>query len=235
MRDELWWIYGVAAAPGPRLGRVELIEQDGLVALASPVPASEFSGAALERRLDDLETLGRLARAHASVLDGALAVGDVIPLRMCTLYGTQEAVRRMLRDERERLLSALERIAGAFEVGVKAFASPSRPDESPPPASGAEYLAARLAQRRRAATSEASVERAAADLHTRLAEHADGAVLLPPQDRRLTGRETEMVLNGAYLVGRDAARDFQRLAEAEELETEVTGPWPPYHFAEVRP
>jgi hypothetical protein len=238
MPDELWWIYGVTAAPGPVELDVERIEQDGLVALARPVPAAEFSGAALERRLNDLETLAAMARAHEAVLDGALVAGDVIPLRMCTLYETREAVGRMLHAERERLLNALKHIQGAFELGVKVFAPPSRRDEQARPASGTEYLTARLTQRDEAALSEAAVLRTAAELHARLTEHADDAVLLRPQDRRLNRRESEMVLNGAYLVRRDAAPEFQRLVSSQagggELEIELTGPWPPYHFAEVR-
>jgi hypothetical protein len=242
MADELFWIYGVTAAPAPTGmrgvddRRVEPIEQDGLSALASRVPADAFSGAALVRRLDDLETIERMARAHEAVLDRTLAAGDVIPLRMCTLYGTADTVRGMLRSERERLLAALKRIEGAVELGVKAFALPPRPDAGARPASGVEYLALRLTQRKQAADSEASVERSAAQLHARLADHADGAVLLRPQDRRLSGRDARMVLNGAYLVPRAAAADFQQLLEADDsgqLELELTGPWPPYHFAEV--
>lgn len=239
MPDVLWWVYGVTAAPGPTdLAGVELIERAGLVALATPVAADEFSGAALERRLNDLETLERMARAHEDVLDRALASHEVVPLRMCTLYVTQDAVREMLLIQRERLLDALKRVEGAFELGVKAFASPSRPDEGARPASGAEYLARRLAERKDAADSDASLQRAAAELHARLSDQADGAMLLRPQDRRLSGREARMVLNGAYLVRRGAASDFQRLVESHagaELELELTGPWPPYHFAEVHP
>jgi hypothetical protein len=244
MADPLWWTYGVVAVPAslpPELRglegeRVELVEAGAVAALASPVGAAEYSGPALERRLDDLETLEPMARAHDDVLEHAL-VGDVIPLRMCTLYETQDALRDMLVAEQARLLSALHRIRGAVELGVKGFVVPAPRAESARPSSGTEYLAQRLAQRKRETAGEASLERSAAALHAQLSDHAAAAVLLRPQDRRLSGRDEEMLLNGAYLVRRRDASDFARLVEslgrAGELALEVTGPWPPYHFAEA--
>src|SRR4051794_16773093 len=124
MPEPLWWAYGVIAAPAsisPELRGidgypVELIQQGSLATLASPVPAGEFSSPALEERLNDLDTLGTLARSHEQVLESALADGDVLPFRMCTLYATQDALRAMLVAERERLESALQRIQGAIEL-----------------------------------------------------------------------------------------------------------------------
>jgi hypothetical protein len=245
MDESLWWTYGVVRMPasvppdlrGLEGHRVELVQQDSLAALTSAVPAAEFSGPALERRLNDLETIGPMARAHELVLERALAEGDVIPFPMCTLYVTKDALRDMLLEELERLVRALDRIHGAVELGVKAFAAASSASEQPRPASGTEYLKARLAERSQAAVSEASLERSAAELHARLTDHSAGARLLRPQDRRLSGREQEMLLNGAYLVQRADVDAFAQLVEAHagrgELMLDITGPWPPYHFAEA--
>jgi len=62
-------------------------------------------------------------------------------------------------------------------------------------------------------------------------------VLGRPHDRRLTGREGEMVFNASYLVAREDAGTFAALVHALDEEharagrsVELTGPWPPYHF-----
>src|SRR4051795_6516097 len=167
MPEPLWWVYGVIAAPaslpaelrGVEGHRVQLVQQDSLAALTSPVPADEFSGAALERRLNDLDTIGAMARGHEQVLDGVLAERDVVPLKLCTFYLTQDALRDMLVAERDRLLNALQRVRGAVELGVKVFAPPPRAAESERPASGTQYLAARLAQRRQQRGGEARRDR----------------------------------------------------------------------------
>jgi len=59
-----------------------------------------------------------------------------------------------------------------------------------------------------------------------------------PQDAVLSGRTEQMLLNGAYLVGRtDQARFLELVGEIADnsstkgLSVEVSGPWPPYNFS----
>jgi hypothetical protein len=244
MTESLLWAYGVVpCSPAPPLrvegleGRpVEPIANAGLAVLASAVPSDRFSRDELERSLEDLETLGRIARAHDRVLESALEDGDVVPFRIGTLYETPEAMCDMLAAEAHRLGMMLARVHDKAEWGVKAFVEP-RAAAAPPdrPSSGIEYLARRRAQRERAEASSEAVETAAAEVHARLAQSASAAVLGRPQERRLSGRDAEMVLNGAYLVPRGEAGDFAALVDAlgrrhEGLTLELTGPWPPYHF-----
>jgi hypothetical protein len=242
------WVYGVvpeAATPPRRAGvdgaRVEAIAEGGLAALVSAVPATRYRPEALTSRLEDLDELERLGRAHDAVLEDALADGDVLPLRLCTLYESPASLRTMLAREAGALGEALDRISGRAEWGVKAFLKPSATagDRSAEPASGAEYLARRREQREIAVAARDAVDRSVAGIHARLADRASAAVLSRPQDRRLTGREEEMVLNGAYLVPRDDAAAFAAVVDelrghhaAEGIELELTGPWPAYHFTE---
>jgi len=78
-------------------------------------------------------------------------------------------------------------------------------------------------------------QEAAPQLHERLLAAADDGVLLAPQRPEVSGREEEMVLNGAYLVA-DRSRFEHALAglarerREEGVELELTGPWPPYNF-----
>jgi hypothetical protein len=246
MADGLVWAYGVVPGAQPPPGAaglegrpVESIPGDGLAVLASALPASGYTAQALQERLEDLDTLAGLARAHDAVLERAHAEGDVLPFRMCTIYASPDAVRAMLTAEGRRLASRLARLHGMAEWGVKAFAAPPAPASAQPrPASGAEYLAARRAARERTEADRDALSRAVADVHARLAERAAGAVLSRPHDRRLSGRREEMLLNGAYLVPRAEEEGFAafvsglaREPEADGLTLELTGPWPPYHFA----
>jgi Gas vesicle synthesis protein GvpL/GvpF len=242
---EFLWVYGIVPGRHPGVdvagleGRpVEPIRHGELAALTSRVPADTYTDEALRRRLEDMDTVETMARAHDAVLDAALRAGDVLPLRMCTLYATPAAVGEMLAAEADHFAATLARLAGKAEWGVKAFLKP--PGELAPagrPASGTEYLARRRAQREQAAASSEAVEAAAAEVHARLADAARAAVMARLQDRRLTGRAEEMVLNGAYLVDHDGAERFAAGVEAlkadyaeQGLELELTGPWPAYNF-----
>jgi hypothetical protein len=170
------------------------------------------------------------------VLDAALAARAVVPFPLCTIYGSRDAVERMLADEGGRLSRTLAALRDKAEWGVKAFASAPRADAQPAASSGTEYLARRRAQRAQEAASDSELDDAAARIHAELAAVAAAAVIARPQDRRLTGRDAEMVLNGAYLLGRDAADGFASLVAGlqtrhERLQLELTGPWPAFHFA----
>jgi hypothetical protein len=241
MAETLLWAYGVVPAaagvpdvPGVAGRPVERIAHGGLAALVTAVPAERFTGAALQQRLEDLDELEALARGHEAVLEGALRAGDLVPFRMCTIYRSPDTVRHMLATEGERMERALARLRGKAEWGVKAFARPeaaSAPAERP--ASGTEYLRRRSAERRQADEAGDALAATVAGVHARLAEGACAAVLAPPQDRRLSGRDAEMVLNASYLVERERAGDFAGLVDAlgrDGVALELTGPWPAYHF-----
>src|SRR3954468_19606007 len=117
---EAFWAYGVVAAtwsPAASLrgvdgSRVEAIRHARVAVLASAVPAGTVCPEALERRLNDLETLAALARAHDRVLQAALPTTDVVPFRICTLFASRAGVVQMVHEQAEHFESALARLHG---------------------------------------------------------------------------------------------------------------------------
>ena len=225
------YVFGVV-----RQGTTELpvVAEGGLAAVVREVPLSEYGEAALRENLNDIEWLEDAARRHESVLDGLLRATTVIPLRLCTIYRSAEAVRDMLAAERAELVEALDRLEGRTEWGVKAFRAAAVAEAEVGSVSGGAYMELR---RQEAAGRRRASERADAEVSeafARLAELAAEALANPLQARELSGRSEEMVLNGVFLVD-DAHADAFRAAvhaldAASELSFELTGPWPPYNF-----
>jgi len=255
--ERAWWAYAVlwaadAGASLPRLegvepkSRVEVVREGELAALVSQVPLDEYGDGPLRRRLEDIGWLERTARVHESVIEGALSVASLLPLRLCTIYRGREALRELMSGRREALTAALARIDGCQEWGVKGFATG---DGAPASAGsdlgcserpGARYLALRRREREAAAQTRESRAAGVREIHDRLSALSRAAVANPPQRRELHGRPQAMVLNGAYLVPRQGDAAFSRaVAElAREhrgagIELELTGPWPPYNFVAV--
>jgi hypothetical protein len=241
---DAYWVYGVldgaAHAPdGPGVDPahgVELIRDDGLAALVSRVGLDRFGEQALRESLEDLERLEALARAHERVLDDALRAGPVLPFRICTIYDNGAHVRELLEHEHETLSAALTRLRGKSEWGVKAYApAPADRSDAAPPASGADYLMRKVAQRDETKYARERLGAVIATVHERLRATSEGAALSPAHDRRLTGRAGEMVLNAAYLVADDDVPVFAslvaELAASYGVALELTGPWPAYHFS----
>jgi gas vesicle protein GvpL/GvpF len=249
--DPLLWVYGVVpagveaptAANGVDSQPVRLHRRAGLAALVSDVPRHRFDEQALSTQLEDMERLEALARAHEAVLQTAMAAGAVVPFRLCTIYASPQRLDAMLEREALTLTAALDRLQGMQEWGVKAFlrapTAVSAADDPPAPATGTEYLSRKRERRDADDAGREASEGIVAGIHARLAERATAAALSRPQDRRLSGRDAEMVLNAAYLVPADEAEAFGRVVETlarrhetDGVELELTGPWPPHHFVE---
>jgi hypothetical protein len=226
---------------------VTLIGGDDVAAIASSVPLREFGEAEIERHLRDPAWLEQKVRAHDRVLEAALAQGTVLPFRFGTIYRSEDHVRKLLAD-RPELVQTLSRLDGTVELGVKAFldrgairarllAERGLDEESP--SSGRAYMQRRQLDRRLDDEIQNLVVDWAHDSHVRLlAAAADGRMNPLPQPE-LTGDEREIILNGAYLVPRDETERFQGALAAlegsytDQLAYQLTGPWPPYNFAEA--
>jgi hypothetical protein len=83
----------------------------------------------------------------------------------------------------------------------------------------------------------ARVQEATTQIHESLRALASEGVLVPLQRPEASGRRTEMVLNGAYLVEDAAQERFREQVDALQaqfaplgLVLELTGPWPAYNF-----
>ena len=246
MADAVVYLYAVsdADAPDPDVSAgvdgapVRRVVAGRLAAVVSAVDAVRFSEEALQRSLEDLQWLEATARAHHAVVAAAAQGGPVAPVRLATVYLDDDRVRGLLTEKEAAFASALDRVRGRVEWGVKGFAAPSAASAEPEPAPGAgpgaSYLAKRLAQRNSAARGQEAALAAAEAVHRELAGAALAERRYPPQDPRLTGRQEEMVLNAAYLVPADGAAALRDVVEAHAegaVRLELTGPWAPYSFA----
>ena len=230
----------LSGASGLRGEPLRVLEHRGLVAVLSSVDLDEFGEDALHRHLEDLAWLEEVARAHDAVVQAVAEAGAVAPMRLATIFQSDEGVRARLDELHEPLTAALDRVEGRREWSVKAFA-PDRPAAAAEPAStepgsGAAYLRRKKAQTMERHSAEEQAMSTADAVHDTLATQCVASRRLRPQDPRLTGHEGTMTLNGAYLVEEDEASRFTaaaaRLAEENpDARIEVHGPWPPYSFA----
>ena len=246
-------MYAVTRDPPPRLpattgvggGLPRTIAQAGLVAVVSSVDLHEYGEQPLRQRLEDLAWLEETARAHHAVIEAVAQLGPVAPVRLATVYRDDARVEAMLAERRTELLAALDRIRGRVEFGVKAYAELAEPSERTTAAAagntsrpGTSYLMRRRADLSARDQDWQAAVNSAEQVHAALGRLADAARLHPPHHPRLSGRTEPMVLNGAYLVEVERADGF--LTAVRDLagrhpgiQVEVTGPWPPYSFAEV--
>ncbi|MGN9776007.1 GvpL/GvpF family gas vesicle protein [Micromonospora sp. H33] len=220
---------------------VRAVRAAGLAAVVSAAPLSEYGEEPLRRNLEDLAWLERAARTHHAVVAALARTGPVVPARLATVHHDDERVAALLTARRDELAAVLDRLTGREEWGVKGYLVPgAAPVAATAPESGgagAAYLRRRRAQLTAREEGQRVAGAAAAAVHDALAGHAVAARRHPPQDRRLSGAPTPMVLNGAYLVDTADLPGFTALVgelgeRHPELRLELTGPWPAYSFVD---
>jgi hypothetical protein len=246
------WVYAVAddAAPpftsgpiGVGGGAARPLRAAGLMAIVGSVAQSEFGETALRQNLEDLDWLERTARAHHEVIETVAKERSVVPMRLATVYSSEEAAGDMLRERAADLRQALTRLTGRSEWGVKAYVV--MPDDSaagqraethdPAPGPGAAYLMRRRAQLAARQDARQEAVASAQAVHAELGQLSASARVYPPQSPEIAGHPGVMVLNAAYLVAEDRAEEFgaavtELAARHGALQLTLTGPWPAYSF-----
>jgi len=209
--------------PGVGGGKVSLLAQDGLAASFSRLRPGEA-----------VPTLPRV-QAYARVIEALHTRCTVLPLRFgCELSSRAELVE-LLRAHRAEFQSALDKVEGCVELGVRALLGRRRGRASGDVgralrlSPGRAYLAGRKAryteQDQKRSRSVAAARRIEKAFHRLFVT----CLTEPPR----AGCEQLLTLH--FLVRRhDQERfcqAFRRLEESTPEKLLLTGPWPPYNFA----
>jgi hypothetical protein len=213
--------------------------------IAADAPAAVYGEDALPANLRSLEWVSEVAVAHEAVVEhfARRRNATVVPMKLLTLFTSEERARAELRRRRRAIAAAVRRIAGCEEWGVRIFPEPAREGKardrrrpaSPDSMSGTAFLAARKAARESGQAVRAGAVAAAAEAYDELSACARASRQRP---RTAEPGANPPLLDAAFLVvGRSSAtfkatarRQAKACAEAGARMT-LSGPWPAYNFA----
>lgn len=208
-----------------------------------------FSQDAIDSRAGDLEWLGAIGYRHQAVVAELMKVTAIVPLRAFTLFSSEDAVRAYLLEHGPALDAALQRLDGKQEWTLRVEFDPARWSEA---------LVSRVAALRdltndiaTAAPGKAFLLRKKLDDERKRASHAAEQSVVEEIEQAVldklaceTVAETRERRDGAFpqinvLVNRDEEATLQELQqtlasryEPEGVTLALTGPWPPYTFAQ---
>lgn len=227
--------------PGIDGAAVTPVPVGGFAALTSELSAEDYGPDMWRAHAEDPRWLEHVASQHHAVLQAVAEQTDVLPLRLPGIHHDVAALQRVLTEQQATLERALGRVRGHVELGAKVYLMDqgAAAQDQPRPTSGRDYLARRSAEATSREESRLRRQKTVLDAHEAMAHASTHAAVNPPQDAALSGRKEPMLLNAAYLVPREAFDDFVALAEQvhdtlaqDGMTLEVTGPWPPYNFAD---
>ena len=128
-----------ASVPGAGAPRLLAIDRD-VWAVVADAPLDRFAAEVLQQELQDVEAISRHALAHAAVIEFFFRRAAVIPLKLFTLFSSDETAREHVRGR----LPALKRMFGALrgleEWGVRIFAGEAEAESARTVDSGRDYL-----------------------------------------------------------------------------------------------
>lgn len=216
---------------------------DGYHVVVATVPLSVYSAEAIEEKLRDLDWVGAAASAHEVVVERAAESGTVVPMKLFTIFSSDERALEHVRKMKRSLDAVVARIAGCEEWGLRILFDEGRAAKAKAqkaaaqpktPVSGTGFLLRKKAheESRRRLTSEAKHE--VDDLYVRLEKTTKSAVRRPPPNRELAG---QVLLDAVFLVPDQRVEKFKSTvsASAKQLAKDgyhvtLTGPWPAYSF-----
>jgi hypothetical protein len=231
------------AAGLPRTGRPRLLEITGGVwAVAAGVPLAIYGEDQLRDRLTDLDWVSTCAVAHEQLVGAMLEAGVVIPMKLFTLYKSDDRAVADLAGRAKDLVGAAKRLAGCEEWGLRVQVDAARALTSARPkvrtavASGTAFLQQKQARQQEAREAQAEGRRQIEELFTSLTKLARAARRHAPKSDELA---RVAVLDAAFLVPvarrkrfRDVVSRTSRALARAPFDIALTGPWAPYNFIE---
>lgn len=231
---------GSATLPGAGSPRALHVVDDLWLVVAS-APLATYGADSIEPRLKDLDWVSRCAIAHEAVVERAARAGPVVPMKLFTLFSSDERARAHVARSRKKLERLLGYVAGREEWGIRVSLDERRAvgrrtagARRAPAPSGTGFLLRRKAERDAARLAVEDAVREGEEIFSQLAGRAVDARRRTPV--RGDGG-TRVVLDAAFLVPAREARRFRatatRLAKQhgrDGLDLTLTGPWPPYNF-----
>ena len=255
MKHKGTYVYGViAAARRPRLtrtpaglpgaGPVRLLDvAAGLFLAVGDLPLDRYNAQAIERGLQDLNWVSRVAVAHEAVVESFITSTAILPMKLFTIFTTDERALDHVQAQRARISALVTRVANRQEWGIRVvldrtLAAAARPKKKPVRSgTGASYLAQKKAQRDAASELASRARDTVAGLFDRLEAKADDAKRRAASELPVQGGP--LLLDAAFLVPRARATAFKALAARESrvlarqgYGLTVSGPWPPYTFVQ---
>ena len=230
---------GLRGLPGAEPSRLlDAGEQLWLVVATAPV--AQYGAAPIERRLKDLDWVSRCAMAHEAVVEDAARSGPVVPMKLFTLFSSDDrAVAHMVRTRR-KLARLFALVAGREEWGVRVsvderVAARRRAEgaHAAKTASGTGFLLRKKAEKDAA---RLVIEEALSEGERIFGELAGAAVDARRRTPVQSTTAIRVVLDAAFLVPEKQARTFRKAVAAqaksrgEGYDVALSGPWPPYNF-----
>lgn len=212
--------------------------------VVSTVAERQWSDAAVQAGLQDMEWVGSRALAHEAVVERFLHHDAVLPMQLFALFRTDARAIDHVVQRRRSVAKILSRIEHQVEWGLRLTFEPAKETRldgaratggSAAAVSGREYLKRKRASRDESRTQLRRARGEAARVYRALSPAATRSLRRTDLERAVAG--SRLVLDAAFLVPAARSRTFAsavrrhtRPLARSGVSVSLTGPWPAYNF-----
>jgi hypothetical protein len=168
---------------------------------------------------------------HARVVSECFRTLTVLPFRFGTIFDSDDALRRAVRNNRKTFLETVDRLRGKAEMHFKLVVKDGTLEEAVaelPAGVGGEYLRQLREQATRVRERQTKARALSMQVHK----------LFSPLEEDVICKRTDsggMLIDFAHLIDSSSVAKYQnRYGTAtrhfKDCRISITGPWPPYHF-----
>ena len=168
---------------------------------------------------------------HARVVSECFRTLTVLPFRFGTIFDSDDALRRAVRNNRKTFLETVDRLRGKAEMHFKLVVKDGTLEEAVaelPAGVGGEYLRQLREQATRVRERQTKASALSMQVHK----------LFSPLEEDVICKRTDsggMLIDLAHLIDSSSVAKYQnRYGTAtrhfKDCRISITGPWPPYHF-----
>ena len=212
----------------------------GLWLVAADAPLSLYGTEPIEAGLQDMSWVSLRAMAHERVIEFFSKTGTVIPMKLFTLFTSDERALADIAAMRKKLDTAVKRVAGCREWGVRITLDPTKAaaahraaNQQSGPASGTQFLMLKKKQKDATLQIRQDALSAGETAFRELAAKAQESRRIPTVPDQNNSR---VVMDAAFLVSSSRGKPFQLAVQqvtkrmGHFYDVTLTGPWPPYNF-----
>ncbi len=234
------YLYGISAAKDKKpaitvpgidgSGRVQPMKVGAFVCWVAPVDAEEF-GADLNANMENLEWLADASVRHQRAVADIAEHTSILPARFGTVFLSLASLEEHVRTQQKALESALKRVAGADEWGVKVFREIAHSTGAAITAdSGSDYL------KKKATLMHSAENRGADEEIQKFAAELAKLARASAATGKVSGTQRDLMWQASFLLPRSKQKQWDAALKrwanrwGESRRIEATGPWPPYSF-----